>query len=331
MHRNVSQMEILVTGAAGFIGFHLCIRLLEAGFEVTGFDHLDATDPLLQFLQRGRLDLLHKGGNFHFVKGDIRDAESLRALFNNRSFSQVIHLAARTGVRESFEKADEYFSVNVEGAIQIAQMARLNRVGHFIFASSSSVYGESKGKMNELSLPSPISPYGQSKMRMEREMKSLSESEFFVTGVRPFSVYGSWGRPDMAYFKYANQIANGVPIELFHQGAHLRDFTFVEDVVEGLFRIVSAYLKGKITSQYDIFNLGRGKPEPVTNLVRYLENNLGKKAKTLKLARQRGDAEITWASCEKFQNTFDFSPQTKLSEGINQFVKWWVPTLGNKK
>ena len=166
-------------------------------------------------------------------------------------------------------------------------------------------------------------------MQMEEEMKGFACSDFRVTGVRPFSVYGPWGRPDMAYFKYAHQIAKGAVIELFHHGAHQRDFTYVEDVVEGLFRLIFAHFKGKIHTQYDIFNLGRGQPEPLTELVKCLENNLGKKAKIIKIERQRGDAEITWASCKKFQDNFDFRPQTRLADGIREFVSWWKQVSSN--
>ncbi|NBX77623.1 MAG: NAD-dependent epimerase/dehydratase family protein [Proteobacteria bacterium] len=320
-------MSIFITGAAGFIGFHLSKRLLEEGFKVTGLDIMDSQDPPLHLLQKKRLDNLISFREFHFIRGDIRNVDLLEHLFGSCEFSQVVHLAARTGVRESFEKKQDYRSVNIEGTRQLVRLSKENKVGHFIFASSSSVYGEGQGITSEKSPLKPISPYGETKMEMEEIVASFADSRFRTTGVRPFSVYGPWGRPDMAYFKYANRISKGTPIELFNFGEHLRDFTFVEDVVAGICRVLIAHEEGRISYRSAIYNLGRGKPEPLTNLVSSLEKSLGKKAQIKRVQKQKGDVAITWADTTAFEKDFHFTPHTSLEEGIDRFSKWWLETF----
>lgn len=320
-------MQILVTGAAGFIGFHLCRRLLKSGIQVVGLDALSTRDPLLQLIQNRRLDQLKSWQGFQFEWSDIRDVQALQSIFCKTKFSQVIHLAARTGVRESFQCPQEYHSVNVDGTSHLVRIARESGVGHFLFTSSSSVYGEGEGPCSEQSPLNPISPYGLSKLLMEKAVFATERPGFCITGIRPFSVYGPWGRPDMAYFKYANQIMNDLPIELFHRGAHRRDFTFIDDIVEGLFRVIQAFSKGEIRYSSRIFNLGRGQPEPVTAVVKCLEKNLERTAKVKVLEKQRGDAEVTWSDSAAFQSEFQFTPQTSLQEGMERFSNWWVDTF----
>jgi len=320
-------MSILITGAAGFIGFHLSKKLLQEGFQVTGLDIMDAQDPLLHLLQKKRLDNLKSFKGFRFIKGDVRDVNLLKNVVGSCEFSQVVHLAARTGVRESFENAQNYWSVNVEGTKQLVRLSKENKVGHFLFASSSSVYGEGQGITSEKSPLRPISPYGETKMEMEKVVASFADSEFRTTGVRPFSVYGPWGRPDMAYFKYANRISKGTPIELFNFGEHLRDFTFVGDVVEGLYRVILAHRDGRISYESSVYNLGRGKPERLTDLVTYLESAMGVKAQIKKIEKQTGDVDLTWADASAFKMDFHFSPQISLKEGIDHFAEWWSETF----
>lgn len=317
-------MQVLVTGAAGFIGFHLCRRLIEEGLHVTGLDILDAQEPLAQLLQNKRIEALKAYSCFSFVHGDIRDGQFLQGVFDKTAFSQVVHLAARTGVRDSFRQPREYHSVNVEGTSQLVRVAQLSGVGHFLFTSSSSVYGEGDGPRSEKSPLEPISPYGLSKLQMEKSVFAAEKSGFCITGIRPFSVYGPWGRPDMAYFKYANQMALGLPIELFNRGEHLRDFTFVDDIVEGLFQVIRRFEMGRLSYNSAIFNLGRGQPEPVTELVRCLEKNLGRSAQAKCLEKQQGDVAVTWSDSSAFQEEFQFVPKISLQEGIKRFSNWWT-------
>lgn len=320
-------MPILITGAAGFIGFHLSKRLLEEGFPVTGLDILDAQGPLLHLLQKKRLDYLTSFREFRFVKCDVRDVNLLENVFGSGEFSQVVHLAARTGVRESFKKPRDYWSVNVEGTRQLVRLSKEKHVGHFLFASSSSVYGEGQGITSEQSPLDPVSPYGETKMEMEKIVASFADQRFRTTGVRPFSVYGPWGRPDMAYFKYANKISERTPIELFNFGEHLRDFTYVDDVVEGLCRVLLAHRDGRISYESAIYNLGRGKPERLTDLVKCLETALGVKARIQKIEKQTGDADLTWSDTSAFEKHFHFKPHTSLKEGIERFAHWWLETF----
>ncbi|NBW98042.1 SDR family NAD(P)-dependent oxidoreductase [bacterium] len=325
-----NKMEILVTGSAGFIGSHLSQRLLAAGFRVSGVDLLGASDPLLKFLQEGRLAQLRKFKHFNFLNCDIRDRSALSYLFKKKSFSQVIHLAGRAGVRESFDKTEEYLSINVKGTAEVIRLTKDHKVGHFIFTSSSSVYGEVKGLMSEFFPLKPISPYGKSKLLMEKKLLTYADNCLRITGFRPFSVYGPWGRPDMAYFKYTQQMTQGTPIELYNQGAHLRDFTFIDDVVEGLFRATLAYERNHISHVFKMYNLGKGKPEPLLQLVKYLETNLGIEARLTFSNRQQGDVGETFADTSELQKDFKFTPQITLEEGIKLFIQWWSKTLGLK-
>jgi|LakMenEpi03Aug12_release.lakeMendotaPanAssembly.Ray.scaffolds.fasta_scaffold129894_2 UDP-glucuronate 4-epimerase len=323
-------MQILVTGAAGFIGFHLSKRLLEEGFQITGLDILDAQEPLLHFLQKKRLDYLTSFRGFRFIKCDVRNVSLLENAFGSCEFSQVVHLAARTGVRESFEKPQDYKSVNIEGTRQLVRLAKEYKAGHFLFASSSSIYGEGQGITGEKAPLKPISPYGETKMEMEKVVASFADQEFRTTGVRPFSVYGPWGRPDMAYFKYAKKMSDGLPIELFNFGEHSRDFTFIDDVVEGLCRVIRGQKEGHISYQSAVYNLGRGKPEKLTDLVKHLENALGVKSQIKKIKKQTGDVDLTWSDTSVFEKDFHFTPQISLKEGIERFADWWSETFGNK-
>ncbi len=226
--------------------------------------------------------------------------------------------------------AQEYHSVNVEGTAHLVRIAQQSGVGHFLFASSSSVYGEGNGPCSEKSPLNPISPYGQSKLLMENVVFAAERPGFCITCIRPFSVYGPWGRPDMAYFKYTHQIMNDIPIELFHSGAHLRDFTFIDDIVEGLYRVIRAFSQGEIPYSSKTFNLGRGKPESVTAVVKCLEKNLGRLSKVKVMEKQQGDVEVTWSDSTASQREFRFAPQTSLQDGIELFSKWWIDTFSEK-
>lgn len=316
-------MEILVTGAAGFIGFHLCKRLLNEGFKVSGIDCLLAQDALSQKLYSLRLLELRDYEHFQFFRMDIRDSEKLSSLFQQSNFSQVIHLAAKTGVRDSFSSTQEYFSVNLEGSSRIVEECKKNRVEHLIFASSSSVYGEKKGPMSEKDFPEPASPYGQTKLALEKMAQAHDDSPLRTTGLRPFSVYGPLGRPDMAYFRFAESIAEGRPIILFNHGNHLRDFTYVGDVVEGFVRVVRHHFENRLNYSFGIFNLGRGKPEPTQKLVLCLEERMSKSAIIHFGERQKGDVGQTWADCSAFEREFKFRPQIEIEGGIKLFYDWW--------
>lgn len=316
-------MVILVTGAAGFIGFHLTKILLKQGCQVIGVDSIN--DYYDTNLKQARLNQLQKHDNFHFFKYDIADQEAVRSLFKRFSDIEIIiHLAAQAGVRFSLENPYAYIHANIDGHLNILEQARcLSHLKHLIFASSSSVYGlnQTLPFKEEDAVNMPSSVYAASKR--SAELLSFTYSHIYglrQTGLRLFTVYGPWGRPDMAYFKFAKAIMSGKPIEIYEGDGLARDFTYIDDVIDAILCIMKN-IPDAGTSQ--IFNIGNNRSESVRYLIQLLEGQLGKKAILHFKPRPVTDLEKTWASIDAIHAKTGWTPKTDLSEGIGAFVEWF--------
>ncbi len=312
-------MHYLVTGGAGFIGSHVCERLLRLGHAVTVLDDLNPFyDPAIK--RRTLDDLRALGGQFQFVEADLTDAATVSKLFAGSQFDQVIHLAARAGVRPSLAEPALYQRVNVEGTVNILEAARLNGVRKLVIASSSSVYGvNAKVPFSETDpIFQAISPYAASKLACE----ALGHSYHHVYGLeivmlRFFTVYGPRQRPDLAIHKFAQLIASGRPIPVFGDGSTARDYTYVDDIVAG---VLAA---SERTFGYEVFNLGESQTITLARLIELLEAALGKPAIIDRQALQPGDVPITFADISKARRLLDYDPQTKIAVGIPKFVEWF--------
>ena len=311
-------MNFLVTGGAGFIGSHVCERLLAAGHSVWALDDLNGFyDPLLK--RRNLAEIQAQAKSFVFVLGDVADRLCVEGLFREVEFDQVIHLAARAGVRPSLEQPALYQRINVEGTANILEAARTSGVTKLILASSSSVYGiNSKVPFAERDpVFSPISPYAASKLACE----ALGHVYHHVYGMdivmlRFFTVYGPRQRPDLAIHKFARRIAAGQPIELFGDGSSARDYTYISDIVDGIMACVGQAFG------YEIFNLGGSNPTTLSRLVELLETALGKKALRERKPDQLGDVPRTWADISKSAHRLGYSPKVGIEGGIPLFVAW---------
>jgi UDP-glucuronate 4-epimerase len=312
-------MNFLITGGAGFIGSHVCQRLLGAGHAVWALDDLNGFyDPALKRRNLKEIQSLQKP--FVFVQGDVADRPGVERLFREVKFDQVIHLAARAGVRPSLEEPALYQRVNVEGTANILEAARNNGVAKLTLASSSSVYGVNAKVPFAENDPvfRPISPYAASKLACE----ALGHVYHHVYGLdivmlRFFTVYGPRQRPDLAIHKFAQRIEAGKPIELFGDGSSARDYTYVTDIVDG----IMACVRG--TFGYEIFNLGGSNPTKLSRLVELLESALGKKALVERKPEQPGDVPQTWADVSKSGRLLGYAPKVKIEEGIPLFVDWF--------
>ena len=327
---------ILVTGAAGFIGFHLCQRLLSNGHEVIGLDNLN--DYYSVDLKKSRLAHLTPHSNFRFYAMDLADQAAIVDVFSKHSFTTVIHMAAQAGVRYSLQNPQSYISSNLVGFFHVIEAALAKRVAHFVFASTSSVYG-SNTKMpfsTSDNTDHPVSLYAATKKSNEAIAHSYAYMHGLpVTGLRFFTVYGPWGRPDMAYFLFADAIAKGQPLTLFDQGLLRRDFTYIDDIVEGIVRIAQKPPSPNTdydrnhpdpatsSAPYRILNIGNHTPVPVKDLVAVLEEALGKKANIIHASMQKGDVEATFADVDSLTQLTGFKPQTSLEAGIRNFVSWY--------
>ena len=311
-------MKILVTGAAGFIGFHLSKSLLDDGFEVLGIDNInDYYDPNLKY---ARLEQLKPNKNFTFEKIDIADRESITKAFIDFKPNKVVNLAAQAGVRYSIENPYAYMDANLVGFLNIIELCRHNNVEGLIYASSSSVYGgNTKIPFSvEDRVDKPIALYGATKRA--NELIACSYSHLYslhTTGLRYFTVYGPWGRPDMAMFIFTKKILVGEPIPVFNNGNMKRDFTYIDDIIAGT--------KAAIDKNYkcEVFNLGNHKSEQLMDVVSLIEKNLGKKAEINFSPMQPGDVQESFADIEKSIEMLNFSPQTNIDEGIKEFVNWF--------
>lgn len=316
-------MKILVTGAAGFIGFHLASRLLGRGDEVCGVDNLN--DYYDVALKQGRLNLLKQYKNFQFIPMELADASAVQNLFQQHSFDRVVHLAAQAGVRFSVTNPQTYIQSNLVGFANILEGCRHAKpsIQQLIYASSSSVYGlNAKTPFHvEDNTDHPISLYGATKKANELMAHAYSHLYHLpVTGLRFFTVYGPWGRPDMAYYKFTRAIFNGEPIEVYQEGRLRRDFTYIEDVISSVVGIVDGDPGNALCRLY---NIGHHHPIEVNTLIECLEKAIGKKAILRFLPMQPGDMRETHADVSELKRDFGFVPTTSIEEGLGKFVAWY--------
>ncbi len=334
-------MSILITGAAGFIGFHVSKRLLEQNIEVIGIDNFNSYYDVN--LKKARINLIKKNSdlnnNFTLINTDISNKEELIKIFNKYKPKKVINLAAQAGVRYSIENPDAYIQSNIVGFLNILECCRHNKVKHLIYASSSSVYGgntnlpfsESQG------VDHPISLYAATKK--SNEMMAHAYTSLYdipATGLRFFTVYGPWGRPDMALFLFTKAIIENKPINIFNNGEMVRDFTFIDDIVESIVLLLDKIPMPDINFNKDnpnpstswaahrIFNIGNSKPVPLMNYVLAIERELGKAAKKNFLPMQKGDVEATAANTSKLEEWINYKPNTSVDEGVKKFVEWYT-------
>tara|TARA_B100001142_G_scaffold248010_1_gene247801 strand:- start:3239 stop:4192 length:954 start_codon:yes stop_codon:yes gene_type:complete len=311
-------MNILITGAAGFIGYHLCKELLDEDNNILGVDNLN--DYYDCKLKHKRLDQLKSYKNFKFEKIDISDRKMISVAFNRFKPKKVVNLAAQAGVRYSLENPYIYIDSNIVGFLNILELCRLNETEGLIYASSSSVYGENKKipfSINDR-VDKPISLYAASKKANELMAHSYSHLYgLHTTGLRYFTVYGPWGRPDMAYFIFTQKILSGEPISVFNNGNMKRDFTFIDDIISGT--------KAAINRNYEleIFNLGNQKSEMLLDIIKTIENELNKKALIKFKPMQPGDVKETYADINKTKKMLSFNPKTSINEGLPEFIHWY--------
>jgi UDP-glucuronate 4-epimerase len=329
-------MRILVTGAAGFIGFHVAQRLLLDGHDVVGLDSVNSYYDVR--IKEARLRLLQEHRRFEFVRAALADPEAMNQLFDRSLFDRVVHLAAQAGVRYSLERPDAYVASNILGFLQVLEECRYRKVPHLVYASSSSVYGASTQMPFSVSRGAdhPLSMYGVSKRT--NELMSHSYSYLFglpTTGLRFFTVYGPWGRPDMVLFKFTRAILDGQPIEVFNNGKMRRDFTYIDDAVESVVRVMNKIPERDVhwrsdqpdpstsVAPFRLYNIGNHEPVELTEVIALLEKALGRKATTRLLPMQPGDVPATFADVENLDRAIGFTPRTPISEGIQRFVEWY--------
>lgn len=317
-------MSILVTGAAGFIGSHVCLHLLERGDEVVGIDNLnDYYDPALKLARLARLQA-HDG--FSFVKGDIAEPGVLAAAGNGREIARVVHLAAQAGVRYSLENPRAYVRANVSGHLEVLEFCRaLGTVEHLVYASSSSVYGGNKSVpfSEDDRVDNPVSLYAATKKA--DELMSHAYAHLYgipQTGLRYFTVYGPWGRPDMAYWMFTEAILAGRPIRVFNRGDLWRDFTYVDDVVTGTVKVLDRPPE-RGAPQHRLYNIGHNSPEHLGHFIDVLEELLGVPAIRHYEPMQPGDVEQTFADITRLHEDFCFAPEVSLVEGLKSFIGWY--------
>ena len=316
---------ILVTGAAGFIGFHTSVALLKKGCIVIGYDNCN--DYYDVSLKEGRLDQLNSYDNFTFIKGDLADKQTLDEVFTKYKPSIVLNLAAQAGVRYSIDHPYAYLQSNLVGFLNILEACRNFKVSHLVYASSSSVYGMNKKVpfSTDDKVDNPVSLYAATKK--SNELMAHCYTHLYgipSTGLRFFTVYGPWGRPDMAYFSFTNNIVKGEPIKIFNNGDMWRDFTYIDDIVEGILNILpNDPLPNENGDKYKVYNIGNNKPEKIMDYFAALENALGMKAVKEFLPMQPGDVYQTYADVDDLIRDFDFKPSTSIEDGLQRFVDWY--------
>ena len=322
---------ILVTGAAGFIGFHLSKRLLESGKMVVGYDNInDYYDTSLKY---ARLEILEKYENFTFIKGDLADKQAVEGLFETYKPEIVVNLAAQAGVRYSITNPEAYISSNLVGFFNILEACRNNPVKHLVYASSSSVYGTNKKipYSTDDKVDNPVSLYAATKK--SNELMAHAYSKLYkipATGLRFFTVYGPYGRPDMAYFGFTKKLVKGEKIQIFNFGDMKRDFTYIDDIVTGVINVMNKPpVENEDGALYKVYNIGNNKPENLLYFVETLEkclmkeNIITKEAEKELLPMQPGDVYQTFADVDDLIRDFDFKPNTSLEEGLSRFAKWY--------
>ena len=329
-------MKSLVTGSAGFIGSSLCIKLLERGVNIIGIDnHNDYYDPKIK---DARIERLAKYSNYQHIKIDISDRKSLDKVFKDFQPYKVINLAAQAGVRYPMENPLAYINSNIVGFAHILENCRYSKVEHLVYASTSSVYGaNTKMPFSENdSANHPLSVYAASKKSNELMAHTYSHLyQLPTTGLRFFTVYGPWGRPDMALFKFTKDILANKPIDVFNRGKHTRDFTYIDDIVDGIIKTLDnpASSNPKWNSNlpdpansiapWCVYNIGNNKPVELMDYIKALEEALGKKAKINFLPLQPGDVPDTYADANNLKEKFNYKPSTTVTEGVTKFVEWY--------
>lgn len=329
-------MKLLVTGAAGFIGYFTSQRLLARGDEVIGLDNLN--DYYDVNLKRARLAQLDTQRGFSFVKLDLANQAGVAQLFAREKFQRVVHLGAQAGVRHSLKDPHSYISSNVQGTLNVLEGCRLHRVEHLVYASSSAVYGASTKLPSSVhdGASHPLSLYAASKRSTELMAHSYAAVYGLpTTGLRFFTVYGPWGRPDMALFRFARAIVDGKPIEIYNQGHHQRDFTYVDDIVEGLVRIVDKIAAPEDRwnslapdpawsfAPYRLYNIGSHRPIELLRYIELLEASLGRKAERILRPLQPGDVTNTFADISELADAIGYRPETPIEVGVRRFVDWF--------
>ncbi len=351
-------MKILVTGTAGFIGFHVAKELAARGDEITGLDNInDYYDINLKF---GRLEnagirrdkIIYNQpvrsstqANYTFIKINLEDKDNILKLFEQEKFDALCHLAAQPGVRYSLENPFAYIDSNIVGFINILEVSRLHRIKNLVYASSSSVYGLNEEMPFSVrhNVDHPISLYAATKKSMELMAHSYSYLYGIpTTGIRFFTVYGPWGRPDMAIFRFVKNILEDTPIDVYNLGRMKRDFTFIDDIAAGVIKIIDNPAKANDNWQgknpdpstskapYNIYNIGSNRPVGLVDFIKTIEDITGKKAKKNLLPMQPGDVQSTWADCSELERDFGYRPGTPLKEGVKAFVDWYK-AFYNKK
>jgi UDP-glucuronate 4-epimerase len=327
---------ILVTGAAGFIGFHLSKRLFEDGYQVVGIDNLN--DYYDVNLKKDRLDLLTENSRFKFYETDLSDLDGLTTIFKSHQIDVVVNLAAQAGVRYSLENPHAYVNSNLVGFVNILECCRHHHVKHLVFASSSSVYGANTKMPFSVhdNVDHPVSLYAATKK--SNELMAHTYSHLYglpCTGLRFFTVYGPWGRPDMALFLFTRAILNNEPIKVFNHGKMKRDFTYIDDIVEGVVRVMKFLPEpnpdwsgdtpdpGTSYKPYRIFNIGNNSPVELMAFIEAIENALGQKADKDMMDIQPGDVPATYANIDDLYNAVEFKPETSIEEGIGKFIEWY--------
>ena len=341
-----ADSRILVTGAAGFIGFHLADYLLKKGFSVTGIDNLnDYYDPKLK---QDRLNFLIKHEAFRFHKIDIINNDELERIFREDNPAYVVNLAAQAGVRYSIQNPHAYIESNILGFLNVLEACKNFNVKHLIYASSSSVYGGNKTQpfSTNHNVDHPVSMYAATKK--SNELMAHTYSHLYAlptTGLRFFTVYGPWGRPDMAYFSFTRDILSGKPIKVFNHGDMERDFTYVDDIVEGIFKLLDKPPKAcdgwnekdsDIScsfAPYRIYNIGNNCPVKLMRMISTLEKNLGVETEKIYMDMPRGDVKSTFADIDDLAKDIGFKPQTSIEDGIKKFIDWYKNyyQVGNNK
>ncbi len=329
-------MKILVTGSAGFIGYSLAQRLLDRGDEVLGLDNLN--DYYDVGLKRARLDRLTTHASFTDIRGDLEDSALIRKIFETHQPQRVVNLAAQAGVRYSLENPQAYVSSNIAGFVNVLEACRHNEIEHLVYASSSSVYGANTNMpfSEHNGVDHPLSLYAASKK--SNELMAHTYSHLFAlptTGLRFFTVYGPWGRPDMALFLFTRAILKDEPIDVFNHGEHRRDFTYIDDIIEGVVRVLdqpatadSVWSSDKpdpatSLAPYRIYNIGSNKPVELNRYIELIENCLGKKAKKNYLPLQAGDVPTTSADVSSLFEAVGYQPTTSVEEGVKRFIAWY--------
>jgi UDP-glucuronate 4-epimerase len=333
--------NILVTGAAGFIGFHLANRLLKDGYRVTGIDNMNPYYDVR--LKEARLDQLKPFENFRFFRADLADRKAMENIFDETRFDVVVNLAAQAGVRYSLENPYAYVDSNLVGFINILECCRHGKVEHLVFASSSSVYGANTKMPFSVhhNVDHPVSLYAASKKANELMAHTYSHLyDLPCTGLRFFTVYGPWGRPDMALFLFTRAILEGKPIQVFNHGKMQRDFTYIDDIVEGVVRVMGRLPEpnpawsgddpdpGTSYVRYKLYNIGNNQPVELTRFIEVIEDALEKTAQKEFLDLQPGDVPATYADIDDLTRDTGFKPSTPIEKGVRRFIDWYMDFYG---